>query len=267
MSILDAIVARTRREVLRRKPRPMPPLVPEDRRASVFEALRPGELLRQQGEPAKVIAEVKFRSPSAGEIRPKPPGEGIRVAKAYESAGAAAISVLADAPAFGGSPLEVRRVAQAVGVPVLFKGFVVDEIQLDLAHHLGASMVLLLARVLSDDDLHRLVEAAQSRGLVPLVEAADLEEVERSQKTGARLIGVNARDLHTFRVDPALAQRCLAAIDEERIAIYMSGLRSSDDYHKAGKTRADAVLVGEGLMRAPNPGKELQAWLRSKPFS
>ncbi|MEM9073961.1 MAG: indole-3-glycerol phosphate synthase TrpC [Myxococcota bacterium] len=253
MSVLDAIVARTRREVERRKRHGAPKTTPVDRRTAALAALRRTDELR-------VIAEVKFRSPSAGEIRSRRPGEAVRIANQYVDGGAAAVSVLADRASFGGGVLDVRRVANAVSAPVLFKGFVVDPCQVHLAASVGASLVLLLVRCLEQQQLQALVDATIELGLTPLVEAADEDEVTKALQTGAQCVGVNARDLHTFRVSPERAASCLAKIPEDRIAIYMSGIRSAADLRRVARGRADVALIGEGLMRASEPGRELAAW-------
>lgn len=253
--VLAGILARTRRTNARRAARATPAPAPVDREAGAVAALR-----RAEGPP-KVIAEVKFRSPSAGTIRARRPGEAARVARRYEAGGAAAVSVLADGPAFGGSPLDVRRVAAVVEVPVLFKGFVLDPGQIDLASRVGASMVLLLVRAMPAAELQALVDYAHAQGLAPLVEAADEGELEIALATDARLVGVNARDLRTFDVDPEAARRQLEAIPPDRVAIYMSGVRSTDDFRRVAEGRADAVLVGEGLMRESDPAETLRAWL------
>lgn len=218
-------------------------------------------LRRAPGDPPSVLAEVKFRSPSAGEIRPWSAGEGVRVAQAYERAGASAVSVLADGPGFGGSPLLVRRVAKAVSVPVLYKGFVLDSVQVDLAYDVGASLVLLLVRALGDSDLRALIEQIRGLGMEPVVEAASSAEVDRAVAAGSTIIGVNARDLSTFDVDMAAARACVARIPAGRVAVFMSGIRSADDFREVAQTRADAVLIGEGLMRSEDPGVRLSELL------
>jgi indole-3-glycerol phosphate synthase len=209
------------------------------------------------------MAEVKFRSPSAGEIRPWSPGEGVRVAQGYEQGGASVISVLADGPGFGGSPLLVRRIARAVGVPVLYKGFVLDSVQVELAFDVGASLVLLLVRALPDAELRSLITQIRSLGMEPVVEAANAEEVDRAVAAGSTIIGVNARDLRTFRVDKAAARACVARIPPSCVAVFMSGVRSEEDFREVAEGRADAVLIGEGLMRAEDPGARLAELLRS----
>ncbi len=213
--------------------------------------------LRRDGAWPKVIAEVKFQSPSAGVIRPRAAGDGVAIARGYARAGAAAISVLCDRAGFGGSVLELRRVAQAVDRPVLFKEFVLDPLQLDLARVAGASMVLLLVRALDEATLTSLVDGCLARGLEPVVEAADEAEVERAVATRARVIGVNARDLSTFRVDPAAAARAVRKIPNERVKVYMSGVSTRAELREVAETGADAVLMGTALIRAPDPGERL----------
>ena len=222
-----------------------------------------GALRRASGKPPSVIAEVKFRSPSAGQIRPWSPGEGVRVALGYERGGASVVSVLADGPGFGGSPLLVRRVAGAVRVPVLYKGFVLDQVQVELAFDVGASLVLLLVRALTDRNLRALIERTRSLGMEPLVEAANVGEVERAVAAGSRIIGVNARDLSTFVVDIDAARDCLTRIPSDCVAVFMSGVRTADDFRGVAQGRADAILIGEELMRADDPGGRLAALLRS----
>lgn len=229
-----------------------------ERSARGIEALRRGP-----AEPPAVMAEVKFRSPSAGEIRAWSPGEGVRIAQGYERGGASVVSVLADGPGFGGSPLLVRRVAEAVGVPVLYKGFVLDSVQVELAFDVGASLVLLLVRALTDADLRSLIVQIRSLGMEPVVEAANAEEVDRAVAAGAAIVGVNARDLSTFRVDKAAARMCVARIPQSCVAVFMSGVRTEEDFREVAEGRADAVLIGEGLMRAEDPGARLAELLRS----
>ncbi len=260
---LSEILARTRRENLRRRKhvKAMRPLLrePQPERSERGIAV----LRRAAGEPPSVIAEVKFRSPSAGAIRRWAPGEGVRVARAYERGGASVISVLADAPDFGGSPLLVRRISESVSIPVLFKGFVIDPVQVDLAFDVGASLVLLLVRALGDKVLESLIAHARALGMEPVVEAANAEEVDRAVALSVTVIGVNARDLQTFQVDLPMAHECVARIPPDRVAVFMSGVRTSDDFRKVAQGRADAVLIGESLMRAEDPGVRLSELLRS----
>jgi len=260
---LSSILARKQLENSRRRRhaqamRPVERMPELERSARGLRALR-----RAPGQPPSVIAEIKFRSPSAGELRHRSPGEGVRVARSYERGGASVVSVLADGPGFGGSPLLVRRVAQAVSLPVLYKEFVLDPIQVDLAYDVGSSLVLLLARALEDPELHTLVQRVRALGMEPVVEASDADEVDRAVAAGSTVVGVNARDLATFRVDLDAARTCVERIPTECIAVFMSGVRSADDFCEVARGRADAVLIGEGLMRAEDPGARLRELLGS----
>lgn len=261
---LARIVVRKRGEVARRLRRAalfarFAGESPAPSRQSAIDALR-----RRPGEPPRVIAEIKLRSPSAGQIRPRRPRELPELALGYARGGAAAVSVLCDGPGFGGSVLDLRRVAARVDVPVLFKEFVVDPVQLDAARAAGASFVLLLVRVLSDAELAELIEQARQRGLEPVVEAADAQELARALSTTATIVGVNARDLRSFSVDAGQAAALVAQIPRERVSVFMSGVRSAEDFARVAATGADAVLIGEGLMRAPDPGARLREWLSAR---
>lgn len=257
---LARIVLRKRLEVARR-----------NRRAQRFAALaraqepapnRHAEALRRpEGALPKVIAEIKLRSPSAGQIRAREVGGHLRIAAGYQRGGASAVSVLCDGAGFGGSVLDARRVARQVALPVLFKEFVLDEVQLDAARAAGASLVLLLVRVLSDDELVRLIDAVRARGLEPVVEAADEEELARALRTSATIVGINARDLRSFSVDAGHAASLVDQIPADRVAVFMSGVRTADDMRRVAQSRADAVLIGEGLMRAEDPGAQLHSLL------
>ena len=260
---LGRIVARTAAELVRRRrfaraiQRAAGEAAPIEHDASAARLVRAGAPLPH------VIAEVKFKSPSAGQIRRRVAGEAVRVGEAYAAAGASAVSVLADMPDFGSGALDVRRVAAALDgrawTPVLFKGFVLDELHLDLARAVGARLVLLLVRALSPARLHALVDEARARGLVPVVEAADAAELAIALETPAEVVDVNARDLRTFAVDPDAAAQALAPVPADRVAVFMSGIRSREDFRWAAQTRADAVLVGEGLMRPEAAAPEAEA--------
>lgn len=259
MSLLRAIVERKRREVAGWKRRLEGVTSLRSRRTpiDVTRALR-----KSEGAPGHIIAELKFRSPSAGVIRAHSDGEVVTICNAYESGGASMISVLADGPGFGGSIANVARARKAVSLPLLFKEFVVDNIQLDLAHFAGADAVLLLANVLQPAELGQLVDGCIERGLYPLVEAANEIELDLALGTRAALIGINARDLHTFKVDRDRADALTNRIPSDRIAIRMSGVLSRANFVAAAAGRADAVLIGEGLMRSTDPAALLRQWLQ-----
>ena len=187
---LTPILERTRRKNLRRHYH-LRMLSKVERKTDMSRGLSALSALRRPHRSSpRVMAEVKFRSPSAGMIAPWAPGIGVRFARSYEQGGASVVSVLADGPAFQGSALQVRRVARAVSVPVLFKGFVLDPVQIELAFDVGASLVLLLVRALEGRNLVDLVGRVRSLGMEPVVEAADRGEVKRAVDTGATIIGV-----------------------------------------------------------------------------
>jgi indole-3-glycerol phosphate synthase len=207
-----------------------------------------------RGERVRVVAEVKRRSPSAGVIREDlEPGER---AALYASHGAAAISVLTDGPYFGGSVVDLRTAASRVGVPVLRKDFILDELQIVEARAAGAAAVLLIVRALSPERLRSLLGSARSAGLEALVEVHTAAELRRALDSGAEIVGVNSRDLDTFRIDVAAAWELLATVPSDLVAVAESGMHGRQDVERAALAGADAVLIGSALSAAPDP-----AWL------
>ncbi len=210
---------------------------------SFAEALRAGAHLR-------VIAEVKRRSPSQGDLAPAlDAGEQ---ALAFASGGAAAVSVLTEPDRFGGAlaDLDAARVA---GLPLLRKDFIVDEIQLIEAVVHGASAVLLIARALPPSHLALLHDAARELGLDVLVEVHDAAELDAVLAAGYPVIGVNNRNLETLTIDPATAATLIPRIPADRIAICESGVRERTDAMRAADSGADAILVGTALSRHGDP--------------
>jgi indole-3-glycerol phosphate synthase len=223
-------------------------------------------LARPRGTPLRLVCEVKLRSPSAGPLSHalSPAARAL----AYAAGGAAMVSVLCDAPFFDGSfshLAEARSALDDAGLatPLLAKEFVLDEVQLDLARAHGADAVLLIARIVSTEELARLAEGARARGLEPLVEVVDEDEVARALAAGAQVIGVNARDLDTLSMDAARAARVLDRIPPHVVAVHLSGLKDATDVAAIASTRAEAALVGEALMRADDPRPLLAAMLES----
>jgi indole-3-glycerol phosphate synthase len=200
-----------------------------------------------------IIAEVKRRSPSAGEISAGL--DPIAHAEAYARAGAAAISVLTDGPFFGGSLDDLRAVAGRVGVPTIRKDFILDEVQVLEARIAGASAILLIVRALSPARLQELRLCAESHGLEALVEVHDRAELEVALGSGARIIGVNSRNLDDFRIDVAAAWELLATLPADRIAVAESGMATLQDVERAAAAGADAVLIGTALSAASDPGE------------
>jgi indole-3-glycerol phosphate synthase len=210
--------------------------------------------LRAAGAPA-VIAEIKRSSPSAGKIAEADPAAR---ARAYEAAGAAAVSVLTEPLHFDGSLADLRAVHLAVGVPVLRKDFFVHPSQVIESRVEGADAVLLIAAALSGSELKALIAAAANLGLGALVETHSEADLEKALATDAPVIGVNARDLETLEVDSARALALLGRVPEDRIAVLESGIASRADVERAGAAGANAVLVGEALMRAEDPAATLR---------
>ncbi|HEX6105230.1 MAG TPA: indole-3-glycerol phosphate synthase TrpC [Gemmatimonadales bacterium] len=220
-----------------------------------------------RGPRVAVIAEVKRRSPSAGSIREDlDPSER---AGLYARRGAAAVSVLTDGPFFGGSVDDLRAACEAVQrvegvspVPVLRKDFILDEVQILEARGAGASAVLLIVRALAPARLRSLLAAVTGWGIEALVEVHTAAEVDVALEAGARVIGVNSRDLDTFRVDAATAWRLLELVPADRSAVAESGMAAAADVESAGAAGADAVLVGSALSAARDPGGLLEAMSR-----
>ena len=206
-----------------------------------------------------LIAEVKRRSPSAGTIVEA--DDAVARARAYAAGGAAAISVLCEPHWFGGSVDDLRAVRAAVPVPVLAKEFIVDPRQLDLLRAAGADLVLLLAVLHPAKRLARLVAQARDLGLEPLVEAHDARELESAVASGARIVGINNRDLRTLEVDPERAVRLHELVPGDRIVVAESGVRDTGTVARWRATGFDAALVGEALMRSPDPAAAARAFV------
>ena len=198
-----------------------------------------------------VIAEVKRRSPSVGELAVD--DDVVARARAYERGGASAISVLCEPHWFNGSLDDLRAVRAAVRVPVLAKDFVVSAQQLALLRDAGADVVLLLAVLHRSRELRALVREALALGLEPFVEAHDARELDRAVASDARLIGINNRDLRTLDVDVGRAERLRAAVPDHRLIVAESGVSDTSTLVRWRALGFDAALIGEALMRAPDP--------------
>lgn len=200
---------------------------------------------------AGVIAEVKRRSPSAGAIR-----EALDVvdhALAYQESGAVAVSVLTEADWFGGSVEDLRRVSQAVDLPVLRKDFIVDELQVIEARAAGAAAILLIARILTPERMAALARAARELGLATLIEVHTILELDAALAAGGSLVGVNSRDLDDFTVDLATAEQLLPRVPSHVVAVAESGIETREDVVRLAAAGADAVLVGTALARLGDP--------------
>ena len=226
-----------RSEELAARAREAPPV------PSLEAALRRGDVA--------VIAEIKRRSPSKGALNESMDAPGR--ARLYEAAGAGALSILTEPEHFGGSADDLAAVHHAVALPLLRKDFHVAPLQLVEARALGASAALLIARALGPGDLERMMAAGIDAGLELLVEVRDEGELERALAAGARIIGVNTRNLETLEIDPAVGERLVRQVPEGRVAVYESGVRDRSDVERAARSGADAVLVGSVLSAAEDP--------------
>jgi indole-3-glycerol phosphate synthase len=241
VNALEPIIAMTRQEVARRKAdggRPAPARRGEPRSFT-------GALARSG---LSVIAEHKRRSPSAGAIREDLSLE--EVVTAYERGGARALSILTEGPSFGGSLADLRAARAASTLPLLRKDFIVDGFQLEEAFAAGADAVLLIVAALGDEELRRLHRGAGELGLDALVEVHDARELDRATAIGARVIGINNRDLTTLEVDTRRTYELLPLIPEGTLIVSESGFSRPEQLHDLADAGVDAVLVGEALMRA-----------------
>lgn len=206
-----------------------------------------------------VIAELKKASPSKGLIRAEFCVE--ELAKELEAAGAAAISVLTDEEFFRGSLKNLRMASEAVRLPCLRKDFIVDEFQLLEARANSADAVLLIVEALSQTELTGLARGARSRGLDVLCEVHDEGQLQRALDAGCDLIGVNARDLRTFKVDVETVFRLADRLPKNVVRVAESGIRSGEDITRLRTAGYQAFLIGESLMRAERPGEALRAFV------
>jgi indole-3-glycerol phosphate synthase len=206
--------------------------------------------------PPAVIAEYKRSSPSAGAIaEPDVAGQ----ARAYEEGGAAAISVLTEPTRFDGALADLRAVRLAVDLPVLRKDFLVHPAQVIESRAAGADAVLLIAAALSELELKAMLAVANDLGLDALVETHSVDDLAKALATDAPVVGVNARDLETLEVDVERALAMLADVPSDRVAVLESGVSTREDVERAIDAGARGVLVGEALMRSPDPGATIRS--------
>jgi indole-3-glycerol phosphate synthase len=214
-----------------------------------------------RGPRLAVIAEMKQRTPTMGVLADEySPAD---LAHAYTEGGAAAISVLTQMASFGGRPEHVMAARAATSLPILRKDFVTDPFEIAEARAAGADAVLLIVAALERSQLAQLLAVAKSRGIAALVEVHDEPETNAALEAGAQLIGINHRDLRTFAVDLALTERLRKVIPASVVVVAESGIRTPDDARRVYEAGANAILVGEALMRADNPAgriRELMAW-------
>ena len=209
-----------------------------------------------EGPGLRVIAEIKRRSPSRGEIRPD--FDPVACAKSFEEAGAAALSVLTEERYFGGRLDFLGAVRGATTIPILRKDFILDPYQIDEARVAGADAVLLIAAALDRHRLEELLGYTGERGLEALVEVHDARELDVALGAGTRLLGINNRDLRTFETDLAVFEGLAPRAPEGVLLVAESGIFRHGDAVRLEKAGARAFLVGESLMREPDPGAALR---------
>ncbi len=252
-NVLDRIV-RSRRESVARRRRVLPDVALK----MAVEKIGPardfaGALLR--GDRWNVIAELKKASPSRGTIRTD--YAPATLAPALESAGAAALSVLTEEDFFSGSLADLKAARAATQIPVLRKDFIIDPWQIWEARAAGADSFLLIVAILPDPDLGEFIELGRQLGMEPLVEVHSREELDRALRAGARIVGVNNRDLRNFELRMETSLDLVEAIPEGSIAVSESGLGTRDDLFRLRSAGFDAFLVGEHLMKEADPSVAL----------
>jgi indole-3-glycerol phosphate synthase len=254
--ILDTIVENKRREVAERKT--LRPLTDLERMIAGCPPAR--DFARAiGGRDCAIIAEVKRRSPSRGELRAD--FDSVRIAREYEHYGAAAVSVLTDATFFGGSNGDLIAVRKAIALPVLRKEFIIDPWQIHETRAIGADALLLIAAILSTNEMREYRELAAALGLASLVEVHDRRELEAALSSGAEIIGVNNRDLKTFVTDITTSNTLAPIVPAGKIVVAESGIRSRRDIEALMGTGIRAFLIGETLVASPDIGAALKGLL------
>lgn len=255
--ILARLVLEARQDLQRRRH-----LVGSDefeRRVAAYAPKDFAGALRRPG--LAVIAEMKQRTPTMGVLADRYSPADLAVV--YTEGGAAALSVLTHMASFGGRPEHVQVAREATDLPILRKDFITDPFEIAEARASGADAVLLIVAALQGSQLAELLAVARSRGVAALVEVHDEREASAALESGAAIVGVNHRDLRTFDIDLSLTGRLRKVIPNEVVLVAESGIHSADDARRLHEAGADAILVGEELMRSPDPAgriRELSAW-------
>lgn len=216
-----------------------------------------------KGKEIAFICEVKKASPSKGIIAKDFPY--LQIAKEYEEAGASALSVLTEPKYFLGSGQYLREISKEVSIPILRKDFTVDSYQIYEAKLLGASAILLICELMEEERLSKYLEIAESLGLSALVESHTEKELDKALRAGAKIIGVNNRDLKTFQVDVNTSIRLRSLVPEEKLFVSESGIKTPRDIERLKNSKINGVLIGETLMRCSNKKRELSV-LRGDKF-
>ncbi|MSR22481.1 MAG: indole-3-glycerol phosphate synthase TrpC [Gemmatimonadetes bacterium] len=246
--ILACIVATKRREIEGLRPQR------RELRSRAERASPPRDFARalRRGGSVALVAEIKRRSPGAGAILPGL--DTAALSREYADSGASAISVLTDREYFGGALEDLERVRNTIAVPVLRKDFVLSEEQVWESRGAGADAILLIVRILDDAEIAALRSLAEELGMAALVEVHDAEELDRGLGAGARVLGINNRDLGTFRTRIEITLDLVSRVPDDLIIVSESGIQSRHDVERLGGAGVDAILVGEALLRAGTPG-------------
>lgn len=255
-TVLDDIIVGVRQDMDERKAQ-VPLEEMKEKAAHAPAALDALAALRGASEDTlEVISEVKRSSPSKGALSDIP--DPADLAAAYEAGGAAAISVLTEQRRFKGSLADLKAVRERVSIPVLRKEFTVDEYQIYEARAYGADLVLLIVAALDDETLQRFLDLTHELGMSALVETHTLEEIERAQAVGARIVGVNVRNLKTLEVDNSNFEKLAQLLPEDAVTIAESGVLSAQDVADYASHGAQAILVGEALVKSGEPTETVQ---------
>jgi len=262
MDILQEITERTKKRLMERKKiLPLKELTEMSRFGGAVDGFPFEQALRSEG--VSFICEIKKASPSKGVVAEHFPY--LEIAKEYEAAGAAAVSVLTEPYYFKGDDRHLREIADTVSIPLLRKDFIVDRYMVHEAKVLGANAVLLICAILEDKSLAEYIGIAHSLGLSALVETHNENEVQTALDAGARIIGVNNRSLKTFEVDINISIRLRKMIPDDIIFVSESGVRTAGDVEKLRRIGVDALLVGETLMRSSDKGAALAELRGNRP--
>jgi len=259
-TFLDRVVREKEVEIaIRRAERPAARLA----HAAATVPVRDFHAALSSGGGERVIAEIKRRSPSVPAFRHGDDPAGL--ARVYRDNGAAAISIVTDEPNFGTSLADVAGVRETVGLPVLVKDFVIDPYQVIAARAAGADALLLIARLLAPESLARLLDQVHDLGMQALVECHDEADVDQALAAGARIIGVNNRDLATLATSLGACERLLPRIPAGVLRVAESGIRRRDEVMALALRGADAFLVGGALLNSADPGRTLRELLGAEP--
>ncbi|HDP36113.1 MAG TPA: indole-3-glycerol phosphate synthase TrpC [Candidatus Hydrogenedentes bacterium] len=254
--MLDEIVQHKRKEVAARKTR-MPLRVIEDRLQKPMRIKDFRTALRREG--ISIIAEIKRRSPSRGDILPDV--DAVKLAALYEQAGARAISILADNKYFGGSLEDITKVSNHTKLPCLCKEFIIDPYQIYEARLAGADAILLIVRILTDDELKSFLREATALGMAALVETHNETEIKRALDVGASIIGINNRDLDTLQVDVNTTLRLKKLVPGGNTLVSESGIKTRREVKMLENGGVDALLIGESLLTSNDIRAQLEALL------